>query len=140
MRTALIAWVPAALFPSTDGMPGLDQIDTRPKLDRVLADAPFVFRVGLYGAAMLFLVSPILTVYLPLPAFLLPRKWLDKHAYRLSTHPIYVVRQSTLLIKSVGALMWGADGSVRERLGMVPLPEDPGTWRRGEPMPGDRVS
>jgi hypothetical protein len=140
MRTALIAWVLAAIFPSTDGLPGLDQIETRPKIAHILERAPLVFRASLYGAALLFLFGPILTVYVPLPAVLLPRGLLDKHAYRLSTHPIYVVRQASLLIKSVGALIWGADASVRERLAMAPLADDPGTWRRGEPMPDDGVS
>ena len=140
MRTAVIAWVVAAIFPSTDRLPGLDRIDPRPKIAEVLKRAPFVFRAGLYGAALLFLFGPILTVYLPLPAVFLPRKLLDKHAYRLSVHPIYVVRQASLLIKSVGALIWGADAAVRERLGVASLPADPGTWRRGEPMPDKGVS
>jgi len=99
--------------------------------------APHGFKIGLYGAVLLFLFGPVLTVWWPVPAFLLPRATLDRHADGMAGHRIYLVRQAMLLLKTVGGLIWGIQPEVRAALQIKAVPEDPGTWRAGDMDTGD---
>ena len=136
MLVRIIAWTLAALFPTTGSLPGLDQVDCKPKLTELLATAPHGFTLGLYAATTLFLISPLLTVFWPAPAPLLPQAALDRHADRMANHPIYLMRQAMLLLKTVGGLVWGAHPDVRQALSLAPLPPDPGTWKSGDGVGG----
>ncbi len=89
-------------------------------------------RVGLSAGSFLFVVSPLLTLYIPLPVFFLPRGLQDKHAAKLASHPLYMVRQSVLLLRLVAGLCWGKHASVRKAYGLDPLIADPGTFRGAE--------
>ena len=136
MLVRIIAWTLAAVFPTTGSLPGLDRLDSKPALARLLAQAPHGLKLGVYGATALFLVTPLLTVGWPVPALLLPRATLDRHADAMSGHPIYLMRQAMLLLKTIGGLIWGAHPAVLAALDMDTLPPDPGTWRRGEGSDG----
>jgi hypothetical protein len=74
--------------------------------------------------------SDLFTVFVPLPAFLLPAKLADKHAERVTSTDVYLVRQAVFLVKLCAGLAWGADPQVRKRFAMAPLEQDPGTWRQ----------
>ena len=126
----LTAWTLSVVFPSTPGLPGLDQIDPKPLLRQLSRQAPFTIRATLWTAVIVFCLTPVLTVGVPLPAFLLPRKLLDKHANKLAKHPNYLIRQTMLMIKTIGGLVWGAAPEVRQRLHMPVYGPDPGTWRQ----------
>ena len=132
MLVRIINWTLAAVFPSTASLPGLDQVDCRAELEEILATAPHGFKLGLYGATALFLLSPLVTVFWPVPAPLLSRAALDRHADRLANHPIYLMRQAMLLLKTVGGMVWGAHANVRKALSLAPLAADPGTWKSGD--------
>lgn len=129
-----IARALAATFPSTERLPGLDQIDPRPGVRRLLAEAPLAVRYALYGGALLYHCGPVITLGVPVLAGWLGTERRDRHAARLASHPIYLVRQAMLLLKSIGGLIWGADPAVRAVLGMPAYPPDPGTFREG-PLP-----
>ncbi len=129
MWVRLIAWVLARTFPSSGQLEGLDRRDTRPFLRALLAEAPATLRWALHGSILLFVISPLLTVFVPLPAPLLPRLWVDRHALRMASHPSYLLRQAMLMIKTIGGLVWGADAGVRLSLGLPAYPPDPGTRR-----------
>ena len=132
MLLRVIAWTLAATFPTTGELPGLDRLPAAGTLQKILSTAPHGFKIGLYAAVLLFLISPLLTVWWPLPAFLLPRTTLDRHADRMAGHRFYIVRQAMLLLKTVGGLVWGMHPEVRQALDIKLVPEDPGTWQRGE--------
>lgn len=123
----VIAWVLAVVLPSAHGLPGLDTLDARPSLRHILSRAPLAFRLGVYGATLVFLCTPVLTLGWPLPAFLLSGRQRDAHADRLAGHRLYLLRQSMLMLKTVAGLVWGGRDEVRSALGLPPQPADPGT-------------
>ena len=126
-----IARALAATFPGTERLPGLDTIDPRPGVRRLLAEAPMPVRYALYAGVLLYHCGPVITLGLPVLAGWLGPERRDRHAERLATHPIYLVRQAMLLLKSIGGLIWGADARVRAALSMPAYPPDPGTFRAG---------
>ena len=81
------------------------------------------------AGALAYHFSPALTIKVPLPAFLLPASLADKHANRVATTDIYLLRQAILLVKLPAGMLWGAHPAVRSKLGLEPLEADPGTWR-----------
>lgn len=125
----LLAHALTALYPRTDEFPGIADTGLADFLRRFRRESAPLFRLGLYAAVILFLLTPIATVYLPLPSIWLPRRLLDRHADRIAQIPIYPVRSLILLLKVVAGLCWGADATVRARFGLPPLPPDPDTWR-----------
>ena len=119
----------SALYPRTEHFPGIADTDLDGFLRRFRHDASGLLRLGVYAAMVLFVITPLLTVYVPLPSFLLPRSMLDRHADRIATFPAYPLRSLILVLKLVAGLCWGAHPAVRERLGLPPLPPDPQGWR-----------
>lgn len=119
----------AAVLPKTERLKGVADTDLDGFLDRFHAEAPLLMRVGTVAGAALVVLAPALTVKVPVPAFLLPETLRDEHIYKLSTHPNYLIRQTTFLVKMVAGLAWGQDADVRSDLGVGPLGPDPGTWR-----------
>ena len=128
MLRATIRWTLAAVFPSTERLPGLDRLDTDAALDEFLG-APALVRLGLLGSTLAFLLCPLLTIGWPLPAFLLPRAALDRHAAAMAASRIYLLRQAMLMLKTVGGVLWGGHPEVRACLGLPAYGPDPGTFR-----------
>lgn len=119
----------AMMFPRT-ALPGAEDCNLDAYLVHFKRDTPFLVWLGTVAGAVIFHVTPLFTVFVPLPAFLLPKKLADLHADKISTTNVYVVRQAVLLVKMCGALCWGADANVRRHLAMPPLGVDPRTWRK----------
>ena len=119
-----------ALYPRSEYFPGIAETDIGPFLTRFRREAPALFLLGLYAGLFLFIVTPLLTVYVPLPSFLLPRSLLDRHADRVASYPVYFLRSLVTVLKLVAGLCWGAHPLVRTRIGLPPLPPDPQEWRR----------
>ena len=120
-----------ALMPGIPGLKGLDDAALKPFLRRYFSEAPAILRLGLHASTWVFLLTPLFTVYLPIPAFFLRGSLLERHAQKSAAHPWYLIRSATMTIKMVGGLCWGADPEIRESLGVAPYPPDPGTWREG---------
>ena len=118
-----------ALYPRTDSLPGMDDTDPEAFLARFRAEASLALRLGVVLGAAVFAATPIVTVYWPLPSFLLPRATLDRHADRITSTPIYLLRQAVFLVKLAAGLCWGQHPSTRRAMAMPPYPEDPGTWK-----------
>lgn len=132
MIVRTVVWVLAAIFPASDLLPGIGDLpDVHQRVAKMLREAPLSFLFVVYGATLLFLFSPLLTVGWPLPALLLPKAALGRHAYRLAGHRIYLVRQAMLMLKTVGGLIWGGHPDVRNALQMPLYGDDPGTFRAG---------
>ncbi len=131
MLVRAIARILAAIFPSTDGIPGLDRVDATPTIRSFLSEAPWSIRLAVYGSALAFVLTPLLTIGWPLPSLLLPRGRLDEHAYRLAGHRSYLLRQAMLMLKTVGGVAWGGHPEVRAALQLPAYDDDPGTFRTG---------
>ncbi|HBU47412.1 MAG TPA: hypothetical protein DEB46_03790 [Myxococcales bacterium] len=117
------------MLPRVDGLPGAQDCDLKGFLRQLKQEAPLIFRVGFYLSAWVLVLTPILTVFRPLPAFLLSKSKLDAHVMNLSQSRFYGLRQSLLMVKTVAGMCWGADPNVREALGLEPYGKDPGSWR-----------
>ena len=126
----LTSWTFARIFPSTAALPGLDTFDSKPFIRQLHREAPFTIRATLIVSVLLFHLTPLLTLGIPLPAFLLSAKQVDAHAQRLSMSNIYLLRQIMLMLKTIGGLCWGAMPEVRQKLAMPVYPEDSGRWRQ----------
>jgi hypothetical protein len=74
-------------------------------------------------------LTPLVTVGVPLPAFFLPHKVLELHAERLVMHPVYLLRQAVFLVRLSAGMCWGADTGVRACFALAPYSPDPGTFR-----------
>ena len=121
-----------AVMPPTGKLKGVGATGLKPFLKEVRRDSPFIFRIGIVATSFVFIWSPILTIFLPLPAFVLPKSLLEKHAQRAASHPFYLVRQSTFMVKMIAGLCWAKDPDNRRELGLDPLPPDPRIWKEGE--------
>lgn len=126
---ALILHAMRALYPRTEALPGIEDTEPRAFLRQYRREASTLIVLGLVLGAMAFAWSPIVTVYWPLPSFLLPRAVLDRHAMRVGGSRIYLLRQSIFLVKLAAGMCWGQHPRVRERFALSPYPDDPGTWR-----------
>ncbi len=118
-----------ALYPRTEALPGLEDTDDAAFLARYRQETTRLMWLGLVLATFVFVSTPLLTVYLPLPSFLLPRALLDRHAYRVTYSRLYLLRQAVFLLKLTAGLCWGSHPSVRAKMAMAPYPADPDTWR-----------
>src|SRR5688572_31543894 len=118
-----------ALYPREGDWPGMEDVGVTEFLRTYRREATFLMWLGLCAASWLFAWTPFLTVYLPLPSFLLPRSLLEKHAARITYTRIYHLRQMIFLVKLAAGLCWGRHPDIRAKIGLPPYPEDPGTWR-----------
>jgi hypothetical protein len=127
--TWLVRAAIVAMYPSGGALPGAADCDLDAYLAKLRRETTPLMWLGVVLGALVFHLTPLFTVYVPLPAFLLPRGLLDKHTARITSTPVYLVRQAVFLVKLAAGLCWGADPEVRRRLALAPLPADPGTWR-----------
>ncbi|MEE2835178.1 MAG: hypothetical protein VYB65_04065 [Myxococcota bacterium] len=119
-----------AVIPGNEKVPGIAASTRGPVVVAELRrDAPFEMRMVLNLAVLIWLVSPLFTVFVPLPAVWLPARLRHAHTDRLTSTSFYLVRQISLVLKQVAGMAWGQDPEVRAAYGMKPYPEDPGTWR-----------
>lgn len=131
MTKALIRHAMRALYPRTEALPGIEDCDLDGFLARYRREAPTLMWIGLVLGTLVFVWTPLLTVYLPVPSFLLPRGLLDRHAQKITYSGIYLLRQAVFLVKLAAGMCWGQDPAVRAKFALAPYPEDPGTWREG---------
>jgi hypothetical protein len=126
---ALVRSAICALYPRTEALPGAEDCGIDAFLRRFRRETTRLMWWGVVLGAIVFHTTPIFPVFVPLPAFLLPRSLRDKHASRIVGTRFYLVRQSIFLLKLTAGLCWGAHPEVRRRFALPPLSEDPGTWR-----------
>ena len=117
------------IYPRTPTLPGAADCGLDEFLKKFKRESPLLIWLGTVVGALVFHLTPLFTVYLPLPAFLLPAKLADRHAARITSTNVYLVRQSVFLVKLCAGLCWGAHPEVRKFFALPPLPSDPGTWR-----------
>jgi hypothetical protein len=124
VRSAMVAF-----YPRTAELPGLADTGIDDYLRQFRRETTFTLWLGVVLAALLFHVSPLFTAFVPLPAFLLPASLRDKHAARMGSANLYLVKQAMLVLKLPAGLCWGRDPEVRKRFAMAAYAPDPETWR-----------
>ena len=117
------------VLPAGGALEGAADTDVESFFDQVAQDVPLMVQAGVVAAAAMIVVSPVLTLGIPVPVFVLPERLRDEHVYRLSTHKIYLVRQLTTVLKMAAGMEWGRDPAVRAKVGAGEMGPDPGTWR-----------
>ncbi|MRG96184.1 hypothetical protein [Polyangium spumosum] len=138
----LVRFALTAYYPRVDDLPGLAELGVDEKIQRLRRESTLLFWTGIVAASVAFQIAPLLTLRRPLLASWLSEEELDRHAHEMATHPAYLVRQVTFLIKLVGGIFWGQSPEVRASLELAPYPEDPGTRRleafvpQQGPLPG----
>jgi hypothetical protein len=125
----LIKFAMCTFMPRTEALPGIEDADLDGFLRRMRTDAEPLYWLGLVVGALVFAFTPLVTVGLPLPAFWLPRRTLERHADKLLYHRGYLLRQAVFLVRLSAGLCWGADPRVRAKLALPPYAADPGTFR-----------
>lgn len=126
---ALMRSVMCDLMPRSAELPGIMDTDVTGFLRAMRRDADPLYWFALTLGAWVFVLSPILTVYVPLPSFLLPARLRARHAERATVLRTYVLRQAVLLVRLTAGMCWGADPKVRARFALAPYPADPGSYR-----------
>ncbi len=129
MWVALVSASIAAALPSTPALPGLDTLHPDRFVRQFLRAAPWTLWLVTVGSAIAFQLTPLITVYWPLPALLLPATVRDRHANAMACHRLYLVRMAMVMVKTVGGLYWGAHPQVRKALGLPAYAPDPQSWR-----------
>ncbi|MCC6810772.1 MAG: hypothetical protein IT381_25310 [Deltaproteobacteria bacterium] len=118
-----------ALYPRTETLPGVIDTDIDGFLRRFRKESNGLLWLGLVAGTLIFTATPLITVFLPLPSFLLPRRLLDKHADRIASHRVYLLRQAIVVVKMAAGLCWGAHPKVRAAFALPPYPDEPSRWR-----------
>jgi len=125
----LIRFAMCALMPRVDGVPGIADTGVEEFVARFRRESTLPIWLGVFLGAVFFVLLPLFTVGVPLPAPLLSARLLERHAQKMSVFPLYLVRQPIFLLKMLAGMCWGAHPSVRAYLHLPRYGEDPGTWR-----------
>ena len=129
MLNALVRSALVAYYPRTAAMPGVEDCGVDAFIEKVRAETTMLMWIGIVASALAFQLTPIMTVFVPLPAFLLTPAARDRHAHAISTTKIYLLRQIIFVARMIGGLCWGTHPDVRKHFALPPLGPDPGTWR-----------
>jgi len=126
----LIKFAMTTMMPRTEKLPGIADTDLDGFLRRMKRDADFMYWLGLLAGAWVFALTPLITVFIPLPAFLLPKKLLARHTDRILNTKLYALRQAVFLVRLSAGMCWGADPAVRAKFALSPYSPDPGTFKQ----------
>ncbi len=129
MLLALVRSAIVLLYPRTEDLPGAEDCDLDAFLERYRSETTPLVWLGVVLGAVVFHLTPILTVHVPLPAFALSPKQADRHANEIASTDHYVLRQAIFLLKLVAGLAWGQNAAVREVFALTKAAPDPDTWR-----------
>jgi hypothetical protein len=120
---------PRTLAADGTGLPGAEDCDVDAFLVRFRSETTLLMWLGVVMGSLVYQLTPLMTVFVPLPAFLLPAGLRDKHAYRITTTGFYTIRQAVFVVRLAAGLCWGGHPEVRKRFALPALPADPGTFR-----------
>ena len=125
----LVRFAMRAMLPRAAGLPGIEDTGLDEFVPRLRRDCTALLWAGVVLGAVVFQLSPLLTTWVPLPACLLWKSALERHASRITSHPLYLIRSSVMLVKVTAGYCWGAHPDVRRAIGLAPYEPDPDVWR-----------
>src|SRR4051794_21850542 len=102
------------LYPRVGDWPGAEDCELDAYLERFRRETTTLMWVGVVLGSIVFQLTPVITVYVPLPASLLSKELGNRHAERIASTNVYLLRQAMFLVKLVAGMAWGAHPSVRE--------------------------
>ncbi|MSP55049.1 MAG: hypothetical protein EXR69_05510 [Myxococcales bacterium] len=117
------------LLPAAGGLPGVHDTGITAFLTQLRRETTSLTWVGLCLGAVLYALTPVLTIGVPLPSFMLSPERRDRHANGITNTQIYLLRQAVVLLKMYACMCWGQDANVRRHFQIAPYPADPGTFR-----------
>jgi hypothetical protein len=126
---ALVRAAVCDLMPRTDALPGVADTDVTAFLRAMQRESTRLYWLGVVVGAIVYALTPVLSVGWPLPAMLLPARLRDLHAQRIVASDVYLVRQAVFLLRLSSGMCWGMHHEVRARFALPPYPGDPGTVR-----------
>jgi hypothetical protein len=126
---ALVRSALCDLMPRTEALPGVVDTDVTAFLRAMRRESTGLYWLGVVIGAVVYALTPLLTVGWPLPARLLPARVRDLHAQRVVSSDVYLVRQAVFLLRLSAGMCWGMHPSVRARFALPAYPPDPGTVR-----------
>lgn len=124
MRTAMLP-----MMPPTDDLPGLEKGPLDAYLRQFRRETNGMTLLGVVAGSVIFIISPMITIGVPLPSFMLSERLVDRHAFKVCTSPIYLIQQAMFLIKMYAGFAWGNQPTVRQALALPPYPDEPSQWR-----------
>lgn len=119
------------MMPSAAGLPALADAGVDTFLAQLRRETSGLVWLGLVAGAALYVVTPVFTLGVPLPSMWLSAQQRDRHAERITSTDVYLLRQAVFLVKMYACMCWGQDADVRRGLSVLPYPQgaDPGTFR-----------
>ncbi len=120
------------VMPPHDGMPGIIDTNAEAFLKEFKKNAHPIMRLGFWASVWVYVLSPVFTVYIPLPAFLLSEKKRFQHMEIYSNSHSFVFSQLWLLQKMITGMCWGMDDKVRAYYGYQPYSPELGDFRKGD--------
>lgn len=117
------------LYPRTELLPGAADCDLDAFLAAYRRDTTLLIWSGVVLGALVYQLSPLFTVGVPLPAAALSPARADRHASAIANSNVYLVRQLVFLLKLVAGLAWGQHPQVRAYFALRIHGADPQTWR-----------
>jgi hypothetical protein len=119
------------LMPAHDDMPGIFDTKAEDFLKEFKANAHPIMRLGFFLSVWVYALSPVFTIGIPLPAFLLSEQKRLAHLDKYANSRNFVFSQLWMLQKMITAMCWGMDDKVRAYYGYEPYPEEPGNFKKG---------
>jgi len=120
-----------SLFPRVGPVPGLGDLGVAERVAAYRRETTWLVWTGAVVGALVFQLTPILTLRRPVLATWLDPDDLDTHAYKIATSDSYLVRQAIFLLKMMGGLFWGQSPEIRTSQNLPAYEADPGTRRTG---------
>ena len=93
-------------YPRTETFPGIEDTGLDDFIVRFRQESSWLFWLGIVCGTAIFHATPLLTVFLPVPAFVLPARLREKHAQRIVSSRIYLLAQAVFLLKLTAGLCW----------------------------------
>ena len=112
-----------------DKLPHIAETEIKEFLEKFQKEAVFTLRMVVFLCLLAWIFTPLLTIFVPLPTFLLSKKMCEKHTRKLTTNKIYILRQTMMLLKQFVGLIWGANNKIRNSINLKPYESNPDRFK-----------
>lgn len=121
-------------MPRHGDMPGVMDTEVDAFLSEFNQHAHPIMRLGFFLAVWIYVLSPVFTLGIPLPAFWLSAEKREAHLKKYSNSHSFVFSQLWMLQKMITGMCWGADAKVRQYFGYAPYEAELGEFKKGDSL------